>query len=67
MMTEKAARRLAVAEMKKALHRLAVDANLADHYGATYREAVSASRQSVKLREAIAVLSKPQETKNAKP
>jgi len=50
------ARKVAVAEMRRALKRLAFDAAMYERYGATYPQAVSASRQRKRLLAAIAAL-----------
>lgn len=55
-MDKKAALRVAAKAIKREIQRVAVDANLHDHYGATYTHAENASKERAKLREALGTI-----------
>lgn len=57
-MTEKQALRLAIQEMKRGLKYVAFDANMAERFGATYPQALTASKHKQCLKDGIAVLEK---------
>ena len=55
-MTEKQAVRLAMAALEQQRHAIAVDAELADKYHATYPAAISASQKRKKINQALEAL-----------
>lgn len=54
--TDAQALRLGIAALEEIIQSISTDANICDLLGATYPQAINASRQREKLREAIARL-----------